>query len=268
MRRLPLAVAAASLLAGASALPATASATEVQLGQTTTPLVAPVCPADTTAESCKILLTQMTGLATVSDGTAFPTRVKSDGVLTSMTIGVSSAANKFESGLDKPVSEKGYGGPPEAQVTVLRPVGPLTSLRFQVVAQSSPQVLHGYEGTVVQFPLGAGIPVVPGEMIALSSPTWAPVLSIELAKSSFSYRQPIIATAATAGAAPTCTQYTLSAALVIGNQNTYGCSYPGTRLQYSVSEVTTPTPTAQFRLQRQLSREHRKPRIIRRAASS
>jgi hypothetical protein len=263
MRRLPLAAVAASLLAGTVALPAAASATEVQLGQTTTPLVAPTCPANTTAATCKILLTEMTGLETVSDSGAYPTRVKADGVLTSLTLGISSAAKSFTSSLDKT-----YGGVPQAEVTVLRRVGPLTTLRFQVVAESAPQDLASYEGSVVQFPLGAGIPVVPGELIALTSPTWAPVLSIELSPSAFAYRQPVVATAATPGAKPACTQYTLSAPLAIGNQNAYGCNYTGTRIQYSATEVITPTPVASIRLQRQLRREHRTPRIIRRAAAA
>jgi hypothetical protein len=256
MRRLPLAIAAASTLV-AAALPAAASATEVQLGQTATALVAPTCPAGTSAANCRILLTQMTGLPTLSDGTAYPLTVKADGVLSSMTIGISSAAKSFVASLDK-----SYGGAPEAELTVLRPVGGAGHFRWQVTAETSPQVLTPYMGAVVQFPLAQSLPVVPGEVVALTSPTWAPVLQIDLNKTSFAYRQPVVATSQTTGAAPTCLQTKLTTPLTIGNQSTYGCDYTGTRIEYSATEVTTPSPTASLRLARQLDRQIRSPRII------
>ncbi len=258
MRRFPLAIAAASTLAVA-ALPAAASATEVQVGQTATALAAPTCPAGTSAANCTILLTQMTGLETVSDGTAYPTEIKQGGVLTALTIGISSAAKSYVASLDK-----SYGGGPEAEVTVLRQIGGVGRFRWQVVAQSAPQALTAYEGAVVQFPLSQAIPVVPDEVVALTTPTWAPVLSIDLSKTSFSYRQPVVATPETTGAAATCWQTTLATALTIGNQSTYGCSYTGTRIEYTATEVTTPSPTASLRLAKRIDKLVRKPRIIRR----
>jgi hypothetical protein len=256
MRRLPLAIAAASMLA-AVALPATAAATEVQIGQTSTALVAPTCPAGTSAADCTILLTQMTGLETASDGTAYPTMIKSDGVLTSMSIGISSAAKTFVASLDK-----SYGGDPQAALTILRPVGGAGKFRWQVVAQSAPQTLTSFQGLVVQFPLSEAIPVVPGEVVALTTPTWAPVLSIDLSKTTFAYRQPVVATPQTTGAAPTCWQRTLSTALTFGNQSTFGCSYTGTRIEYAASEITTPTPAASIRLAKRIDKTVRKPHII------
>ncbi|WP_249010044.1 hypothetical protein [Conexibacter sp. DBS9H8] len=257
MRRFPLAAVATSLLA--LGVPAAAAAGEVQLGQTTTPLAAPTCPAGTTAANCTILLTQMTGLETVSDGIFMPTRVKQDGVLTAMTVGVSSAAKSYVSGLDK-----SYGGPPQAQLTVLRSTGAPGRNRWEVVAQSAPQELASYQGGLFEFPLGQALPVVPGEVIALSTATWAPVLSIDLAKSSFAYRQPRVPTAPAAGGAATCTGAapTLATPLTIGDQSTYGCSYTGTRIEYSATEITTPTPIAAADLARRLSGRHARPHRV------
>ncbi len=263
MRRFPLAIAAASMLA-AVALPATASATEVQLGQTATALAAPTCPTGTSAADCTLLLTQMTGLETLSDGTAYPTEVKSDGVVTSFTVGISSAAKSYVSTLDLPTTQKGYGGPPSAELTVLRPVGGAGAFRWQVVAQGSPQPLAAYQGSVVQFPMAQSLPVVPGEVVALTTTTWAPVLSIDLSKTDFAYRQPVVATPKTTGAAPTCFQTTLATPLTFGNESTYGCSYTGTRIEYSATEVTTPSPTASLRLAKRIDAETRTPRVIKR----
>jgi hypothetical protein len=257
MRRLFLAVTAASMLAGAAAIPAAASATEVQIGQTATALVAPTCPAGTTAANCKILLTQMTGLQTLSDSSAFPTAVKSDGVLTGMTVGISSAAKAYVSSLDK-----SYGGAPEVELTVLRPVGADGALRYEVAAESAPQAVTAYMGSVVQFPLGTAIPVVPGELIGLTAPTWAPVLSIQLSTTAFAYRQAVVATPMTHGAAPTCFQNALATPLAIGNTSTYGCNYTGNRLQYTATEIITPTPTASIRLARRLGHVVKRPRVI------
>jgi hypothetical protein len=258
MRRIPLAIAAASTLV-AAALPAAASATEVQIGQTATALAAPTCPAGTSAANCDILLTEMTALPTLSDGTVNPTLVKSDGVITSMTIGISSAANSYVPSLNKE-----YGGAPEAELTILRPVGGVGRFRWQVVAESAPQSLASYQGAVVQFPLSEALPVVPDEVVALTTPTWAPVLSIDLSKTSFAYRQPVSATPETTGAAPSCWQHALSTQLTFGNASTYSCSYAGNRIQFSASEVTTPSPTASIRLAARIDKVARTPRIIRR----
>ena len=259
MRRSSLAAAAASLLA--AAVPATASAAEVQLGQTSSPLVAPTCPPGTTAANCTILLTKMTGVETMSDTVMFPTRVKQPGVLFAMTLGISSAAKSFVASLNK-----NYGGAPSAELSVLRPLGAAGRYRYEVVAQSPAQSLAAYQGSVEQFPLAQALPVVPGEIVALSTGTWAPVLSIDQSKTSFAYRQPVVATPQTPGAAPTCWQTTLGTPLGIGNQNSYGCNYSGTRIEYTATEVTTPTPTAAVRMARRLTRENRhlRPRAIRR----
>jgi hypothetical protein len=256
MRRFPLAVAAASMLA-AAALPATASATEVQIGQTATAIVAPTCPSGTSAADCTILLTQMTGLATLSDGTVYPTKITQAGVLTTLNLGISSAAKTFVSTLDK-----SYGGAPVAEVTVLRPVGSSSSFRWEVAAQSSAVALSSYMGDVVQFPLGTEIPVIPGEVVALSTPTWAPVLSIDLSKTAFAYRQPVVATPKTTGAAASCWQTTLATPLTIGNQSTYSCDYTGTRIEYTVTEVTTPSPAAAIRLARRTGHVTKKPHVV------
>ena len=72
---------------------------------------------------------------------------------------------------------------------MLKKVGKSTAWTWQVVAQSPVVDVQPYLGQVAQFPLAASIPVVRGEAIALTTPTWAPVLSIDLATNHFAYRQ-------------------------------------------------------------------------------
>jgi hypothetical protein len=94
-------------------------------------------------------------------------------------------------------------------------------------------------GQVVQFPLTTTIPVFRGEAIALTTPTWAPVLSIDLSTSHFAYRQ---SRSYNCNLPPAVSQ----AQVTVGRSTPYKCDYPGTRVEYSATEVTNPvvpTPT-------------------------
>jgi hypothetical protein len=253
MKIFTLALAAAA--AGAVALPAAASASEVQLGVTTTPLVAPTCPAGIAATACTIVVPEQTALETVRDGDDYPTTITQPGEVVSFTLGISelsatAATQKSEiSYLDGQ-----YGGDAEAAVTILRPIAQKKSFRWTVAAESSPVPLQGYLGKVVEFPLAESLPVVPGEVVAVTVPTWAPILSIDVSKTQFAYRQ---------SRSGNCTNSTKLPAyfnpqLTIGQQAAYGCDYTGTRPEYSATEITTPSAAADFRA------ANRKPRIVKR----
>ncbi|MGN6867486.1 MAG: hypothetical protein ACTHMY_03670, partial [Solirubrobacteraceae bacterium] len=54
------------------ALPASAGATTVELGVSTTPLVAPSCPKGVSPSQCTIILTRATALETIRDNVAYP----------------------------------------------------------------------------------------------------------------------------------------------------------------------------------------------------
>jgi hypothetical protein len=90
-----------------------------------------------------------------------------------------------------------------------------------------------YLGQVVQIPLENSIEVKPGEVIALTTPTWAPVLTIDQASKKFAYRQ---SRKYNCNSPPSSSQ----AQLTIGLTTSYACDYPGTRVEYSATEVTYP----------------------------
>jgi hypothetical protein len=92
---------------------------------------------------------------------------------------------------------------------------------------------------VAQFPLDKSLSVQPGDVIALTTPTWAPVLTYQLSTSQFAYRQ-----RRTTGCSSAST--TSAAQLLLRSTATYGCNYPGTRLEYSATEVTDAVPTKNF----------------------
>jgi len=228
---------------GAAAVPAGASAQglggTVQLGATKTAVVAPVCPPNVSSSNCTIILTRVTALETMRDGVKYPTRVKQAGRITSFTVGLSQlSSNKSTQSSYIQYLNGAYGGPPRVGITILRQ-GPWKrhQWRWTVVANSPMYLVQSYLGSVVQIPLTTTLAVKPGEAIALTTPTWAPVLSIDVDSKQFSYRQSRVYNCAQP---PSRSQ----AQLTTGEIANYACSYPGTRLEYSASEALYPLGTS------------------------
>jgi hypothetical protein len=253
MKRILLASLAAAM-AGMMIVPGLAAASIVELGETSSaPLVAPVCPPGVSAADCSIVLTRVTAIATVRAGVAYPTMVKRGGYIVAFTIGLSALSSnratrkKYIHNLDSQ-----FSGTTQVQATVLQPVGPHKDFAWKVVAQSPPIHVQPYLGEVVQFPLATALPVKRGDVIALTTPTWAPVLSIKLDHSQFAYRQ---------GRRINCGNPAASqqAQLQIGQVTNYKCDYPGTRIEYTATEVISPTYPKNYVHARDL-----KPAIIRR----
>jgi hypothetical protein len=232
MKRSLLAIAGAVALCGV--LPAAAAATITELGATTSPLVAPACPKGVAPSQCTIILTRATALETIRDDVAYPSTVKQAGRLVAFTVGLSSlSTNATTASNDVKFLDKTYGGDAQVELTVLKRIGKKTAWTWQVVASSPVVDVQTYLGQVAQFPLTTSIPVIRGEVIALTTPTWAPVLSIDLSTHNFAYRQ---------SRTNNCTNppSTSEAQVTVGASAKYTCDYPGTRVEYSATEVTNP----------------------------
>ena len=133
----------------------------------------------------------MTALETIRDNIAYPTKVKQAGAARGVHRRAVRAVDQPDDRRRATLTylDKTYGGDAQVRITVLKPVGKKTAWTWTVVAQSPLVDVQPYLGQVVQFPLTTTIPVVRGETIALTTPTWAPVLSIDLPTSQFAYRQ-------------------------------------------------------------------------------
>jgi hypothetical protein len=235
MRRNPGKKTAALVAAGALLAPASAGAATLELGVTKTPLVAPVCPPNVSSTNCKIVLTQLTALETLRDGVAYPTKVTKAGRIVAFTVGLSQlSSNKATQKSEIHYLDSTYGGTAQVAVTVLKPAGKKkTDWKWEVVGTSNFFHVIPYLGSVVQLPLESSIEVKPGYVVALTTPTWAPVLSIDVANKSFAYRQ-------SRSANCTNTPAPSQAQVTAGSIATYSCNYPGTRVEYSATEVTYP----------------------------
>lgn len=232
MKRSLLAVIGAVALCGL--IPASAAATITELGATTSPLVAPACPKSVAPSDCKIILTRATALETIRDNIAYPSTVKQAGRLVAFTVGLSALSTNPATALtDTKFLDTTYGGDAQVGIAVLKKVGKSPAWTWQLVAQSPIVDVQPYLGQVAQFPLTTTIPVVRGETIALTTPTWAPVLSIDMATNHFAYRQSRSRNCFNPPA-------TSQAQVTVGQNATYVCDYPGTRVEYSATEVTNP----------------------------
>jgi hypothetical protein len=233
----PLLATIAAALAGlAVLLPAAASARTVQIGQTTTPLSAPACPKQSSLANCHIVLTRTTALQMMSDSVINPMRVNQQGWIVSFTVGLSRlvAKPKERAGIIKGLDSR-YGGAPELAISVLAPEPGNT---YKLVAQSGVYNLTPFLGQLLQQPMSApprfssftALPVLRGDVVALTVPTWAPVLALDLPGSQFSYRQSRRANCNNPASAQTAQTHVSASA-------TYGCYYAGTRLEYGATEV-------------------------------
>jgi hypothetical protein len=237
MRRISGLAAAAFMLAMAMA-PSAALADQIELGATHSPLVAPVCPPGVSSANCTIILTRVTAIDTIRDGLAYPTRVTKAGRIVAFTVGLSQlSTNKSTQKSFIHFLDATYGGTTRVALTVLAPVGKRTQWQWKVVAESPIYHVEPYLGQVVQIPLDNSIEVKPGEVIALTTPTWAPVLTIDLASKKFAYRQ---SRKANCNNPPASSQ----AQLTVGLTTSYACDYPGTRVEYSATEFTYPGGSA------------------------
>jgi hypothetical protein len=220
----------------AALLPASASAQTVQLGQTTSPLAVPACPAGKSLAQCKIVLTRTTALQVASDAVINPTRVNRQGWIVSFTVGISRLVGKASerAAIVKSLDSR-YGGAPSLAISVLEPE---PGNQYKLVAQSGTYTLTPFLGQLLQQPMSlpprftsfTALPVYRGDVVALTVPTWAPVLALNLPNSQFSYRQSRRANCNNPASAQTAQSH-------VGSSATYGCYYAGTRLEYGATEV-------------------------------
>jgi hypothetical protein len=239
MKRSPLAILAAFGLLSVLA-PAAAQAQVIELGVPRSALTPPTCPPTVKPANCTIILTQVTALETIRDGLAYPTKVTKAGKVVAFTLGLSRLdRNRATAKQDIHFLDQSYGGVPMASITALRPVGKASARKWAVAGESPAVHLIPYLGQVAQFPLDRPLTVKPGYVLALTVPTWAPVLSFDLSAKNFAYRQSRTKSCST----PAPTEM---AQLTIGATATYGCNYPGTRVEYSATEITNAAPTKNY----------------------
>jgi hypothetical protein len=221
-RILLLTVALAAVLV---ALPSAASARIIELG-TPADEAKLNCPG-TTANPC-VAAVRMTGLqGRSSGGKKNPYYIRRDGHLVAFTLQ-----------LAKPTAEEvnffndNFGTPSTARISVLRRGDTRkTRLNYRLIAQSEIFELDRYFGSRPTFVFDSPIPVKKGNWIALTVPTWAPVLSTNLARSNW-WRSS--RTKGSCEPPKSLRQFALEDLRDVGQ---FGCTYHGARLLYTATYV-------------------------------
>ncbi len=204
----------------AVSLPAGASAKITEMG-TLGDGVAPGCPADCQA------ITRVTAYQAKVGPDRELYQAPADGRIVSWTVALGKPTER-----DTGVFAQRYGKVPQAAVVVLDPGAKLARA---VVAKAPLQKLTPYLGTTVEFPLVRTLPIKKGQYVALTVPTWAPVMQVNLGADT-SWRSSRTSTAT--GCVDTETQFGL-----LGKRTSafFRCLYKGVRLTYSATFVSTPT---------------------------
>jgi hypothetical protein len=127
------------------------------------------------------------------------------------------------------------GGEPSAGITVFTPT---KHYGATIAAESPVMKLTDYLGERVQFPLERSIPILKGQRVALTVPTWAPALAIvDRAGDRLPGRTSWRASREKSDCKDTSTQ---TAQTSVGSTTTFGCRYKQARLTYKVTMVTNP----------------------------
>jgi len=207
----------AAVLAAASALPAVGVAKRSELG-TLADDVRGSCP-----DSCQAV-TRSTGYQAKVGPDRELYRAPANGRIVAWSVALGKPGPKQTS-----FFEERYGGPARATVVVLDAGDKLVRT---VTAKAPLQLLTGYFGQTVQFPLARTLRIRKGQYIGLTVPTWAPALQIGLG-SDTSWRS----SRAKTGCLDTTTQFAL-----LGNRIAapFNCLYKTARLTYSATFISSP----------------------------
>jgi hypothetical protein len=122
-------------------------------------------------------------------------------------------------------------GEPEIQLTIL---DPKRKLRSRVAAQSSAFPVRRYFGQTITIALGRSLSVKKGQIVAVTTKTWAPIFAIDLPTDT-SWRA--------SREKGTCSDFDQQVAQTDPLQLAqYYCLYRGVRLAYSASFIASPVP--------------------------
>jgi hypothetical protein len=211
--------------AAVAVLPAAASARYVELGSGADD-AALNCPG--TTESPCTAAVRMTGYqGRASGGPKNPYYIRRDGFLTMFTVQ-----------LAKPTQEEtnffnnNFGTPSLARISVLRRGDTRkTRLDHRLIAQSERFELNRYFGSKPTFVFNRPIRVKKGNWIALTVPTWAPLLSLNLSRTNWwrSSRPKD-----SCDPPKSLRQFAMED---LREVNVFGCTYHSARLLYTVTYV-------------------------------
>jgi hypothetical protein len=200
----------------------------------------PAAPACGGSSSCSVLAS-VTGFQTKIGSHEKPFRVRWPGRIVAWSIKLSRPKkrdiNCFTKGCKVGDFRVPAFGKASARLSILKPLGkkikrgkPL----YKLVRQSPLEYLGPYFGSTTTFTLGRPLKVGTGNIVALTTPSWAPAFAIGQG-GSIRWRA-----SRKHGKCADKLAYSARPHTRVGKARLYGCSFKGTRLLYSATLVKKP----------------------------
>jgi hypothetical protein len=215
------------VLAAALALPASASARIVEIGEQAEP-ASPSCPADPCEAAVRVTALQ----GSMAGGRKNPYYIRRNGYIVAFTVR-----------LAEPNAEQitffndNFGSPSQVRLSVLRRGDTRrTRLNYRLLAQSDLFELDRYFGSNPTFALQEPLRVRKGNWLAITVPTWAPMFANNLGRDDWWRASRGKASCDSAGTR----QFALEDLRAV---NVFGCTYSGARLLYTATYIPDPKPT-------------------------
>jgi hypothetical protein len=183
----------------------------------------------------------VTGFQSIADGIARPYEAPYDGkiVAWSITLAKPSSAETETTTDEVSFFDEFLGEPSEARIGILKPIEGTNPPKYTLVRQSPLQVLNSYFGTTPIFALRHPLPILQGQVVALTVPTWAPMFAFNVSSEN-TWRGSRLAEHCSSkediqGGHPQ---------QGVGKTKSYGCYYSNARLLYTATLVKNPKAEA------------------------
>jgi hypothetical protein len=233
-------VATVTTLLTSLAIAAPASAKFIEIGRTKA-TATPSCTG-AVGDVCQVV-TRTTGVQMSVGKIKNPTLIAKPGRLVAFTVQLGKLT-KSQIGFftqteygPKANRKQGVGlGESSARLSVLRPAFKTkNNFRFKLVAQTEDFKLAPYFGRSATFAPAATIPVVKGDIVAVTTTTWAPILALNLpTDTTWRAARNVPCSNAEGETIPVHTQTRLQ------DVKQYFCNFRTARLLYTATEVVTP----------------------------
>lgn len=200
-----------------------ASAKLIEIGDTGT-FPAPACPSET---NCRVVA-QISGYQIQIGERKNPFRVTQGGRLVAFTVNLPKNSKD-----EIKYFNDNRGGPPSAQISILRP-RPRKGVKYRYVLAGKSEVfqLTDYLGTNPTFPLRQSLTVKKNDIVALTTDTWLPAFATAV-DSNTVWRA--------SRRSNKCKDVETPAAHTkVGEIRQYGCGYKAARLLYHATIITNP----------------------------
>ena len=124
----------------------------------------------------------VTGFQAIAGGVARPYEAPFEGKIVAWSITLAKPSTKETKETTDEVSffNDFLGSPSEARIGILRPVENTKPPKYTLVRQSPIEVLNPYFGSTPVFALDHPLTVLKGQIVALTTPTWAPMFAFNV----------------------------------------------------------------------------------------